>query len=144
MTADEMRARAGTLEADEVEAADKYLARRRNELTQNAQSVYVGDLYWARIEREGEIQNRFFQVVALSGRHRILLRENKIKRITQDNITGFERPIRNAFCDSERVAAQSSFDKKAFRTHVIMAGNEIRQIIDGMVFEFANSGEATV
>ena len=91
-----------TYEADEFAARVAYEQRRAGEETQNAEGVHIGDLFSCEWGYE-QTNVDYFQVIALKGAHTIVVHELKTRRRdVLDTMTGYSRPIRDAFDERER------------------------------------------
>ena len=69
---------------------------RAAEPTPNADGVRLGDIFYTEWGYE-QTNIDFYQVVALKGKHTITLRMNEAKSGTASSMTGYTRPIRDAF-----------------------------------------------
>ena len=86
---------------EEFAARVAYEERRASGETQNADGVFLGDLFSCSWGYE-QTNVDYYQVVALHGAHTVVLRRNKvIRREILDSMTGLVRPIRDRFDERE-------------------------------------------
>lgn len=94
---DEIKERLLEYEPDEFLANVEYQNRRETEETQNAEGVHLGDIFYRSWGYE-QTNIDFYQVVALRGKHTIVLRQNEVKDgLSRTSLTGYTRPIRDHF-----------------------------------------------
>lgn len=103
---DEVTARLSAYTMDEFAAREEYRQRRASSTTQNAEGVFVGDLFrdeWGYDQTNVD----YYQVIALKGRHTVIMKRLNEKRgeVLSENgistLTGRSRPIRNSFRGEE-------------------------------------------
>ena len=95
---DDIKTQALTYEPDEIEREIEYMARREAEQTQNAEGVHVGDIYHTSWGYE-QTNIDFYQVVALKGKHTMIVQRLRSKSGENSGMTGYKRPIRDRFSD---------------------------------------------
>ena len=93
---EEIRARICEQSPEEFAANVEYEERRASEKTQNAEGVHLGDIFYTSWGYD-QTNIDFYQVVALKGKHTIVLRMNKAKSGLSDSWNGLTRPIRDEF-----------------------------------------------
>ena len=94
---EEIKERLLEYEPDEFLANVEYQNRRETEETQNAEGVHLGDIFYSSWGYD-QTNVDFYQVVALKGKHTIVLRRNKAKKgLSQTSWNGYTRPVRNEF-----------------------------------------------
>lgn len=87
-----------TYAPDELERETEYMNRRESEQTQNAEGVHVGDIFhtcWGYDQTNID----FYQVVALKGKHTMVLRGLAEKCELDASWNGKTRPVRDEFRD---------------------------------------------
>ena len=92
-----IRERLLEFEPDEFLANVEYQNRRETEETQNAEGVHLGDIFYSSWGYD-QTNIDFYQVVALKGKHTLVLRQNEEKKgLSETSWNGYTRPIRDRF-----------------------------------------------
>lgn len=112
---EEVTARISIYTLDEFAARAEYEQRRASSTTPNAEGVFVGDLF--RDEWGYEQTNvDYYQVVALKGRHTIIVKRlnEKHGEVLSENgistLTGRSRPIRDSFKTDDPIMLRTKAD----------------------------------
>ncbi len=81
---------------EEFAHEQEYSERRASETTQNLDGIHVGDIFYTSWGYD-QTNIDFYQVVALRGKHTVVVRRNKSKSVMCNDYTGYTRPIRNEY-----------------------------------------------
>ena len=104
---DEIRERLLTYTTEEFAAEAAYMLSRE-EPTQNAEGVHVGDILYSSWGWE-QTNIDFYQVVGLRGKHTLQLRELAAASGEDSHMTGLKRPRRDVFRNDKQYTVRSKF-----------------------------------
>lgn len=104
---DEIRERLLTYTPEEFAAESAYMLSRE-EPTQNAEGVHVGDILYSSWGWE-QTNIDFYQVVGLRGKHTLILRELAAASGEDSHMTGLKRPRRDVFRNDKQYTVRSKF-----------------------------------
>ena len=93
---EEARAKVSAYSLEEFAIEREYSDRRAAEATQNLEGIHVGDIFYTCWGYD-QTNYDFYQVVALKGKHTLVLRENKCVSAMCGDYNGYIRPIRDSF-----------------------------------------------
>lgn len=102
---DEIRERLLTYTPEEFAAESAYM-QAREEPTQNAEGVHVGDILYSSWGYE-QTNISFYQVVGLRGKHTLILRELAAESGEDSHMTGLKRPRRDVFRNDKQYTVRS-------------------------------------
>lgn len=103
----EIRERLLTYTPEEFAAEAAYMLSRE-EPTQNAEGVHVGDILYSSWGWE-QTNIDFYQVVGLRGKHTLILRELAAASGEDSHMTGLKRPRRDVFRNDKQYTVRSKF-----------------------------------
>ena len=102
-----IRERLLTYTPEEFAAESAYMLSRE-EPTQNAEGVHVGDILYSSWGWE-QTNIDFYQVVGLRGKHTLILRELAAASGEDSHMTGLKRPRRDVFRNDKQYTVRSKF-----------------------------------
>lgn len=114
---EEVTARISVYTLGEFAARTEYEQRRASSTTQNAEGVFIGDLFRAEWGYE-QTNIDFYQVVELKGKHTIVVKRLNEKRgeVLSENgistLTGRSRPIRDSFKTDDSITLRTKADQR--------------------------------
>lgn len=86
---------------EEFALEQEYNERRASETTQNLDGIHIGDIFYTSWGYD-QTNIDFYQVVALRGKHTVVVRQNNSKSVMCSDYTGYTRPIRNEYDERKK------------------------------------------